>query len=152
MLASDRNGRLSVRRRQSGNTTCGTAQSTLSDLLAEDMRKGTGSILGGYADRGQGLGEKLQSETSAAFPMRPKDKHLGPLQFIVARRRCRTLVRSGAQALLRDSPTGSSHDPNAHAAVSLVQFPNSMPSTSSSSTDSARATIVVPSRFTLVKG
>ena len=119
-------------------------------VLAVEIGKGTDPILGGHTDSGQGLGENLWRETSAAFPVRLKDKHLEPLQFIVARRCRRTLVRSRAQALLRDSPTGSSHNPNAHAAVSLVQFPNSMPSTSSSSTDSARATIVVPSRFTLV--
>ena len=114
------------------------------------MEKGTDPILGGHADRGQGLGEKLLSETSAAFLMRLKDKHPGPLQFIVARRCYRTLVQSRAEALLRDSSTGSSHNPNAHASLALVQFPNSMPATSSSSTDSARATIVVPSRPTLV--
>ena len=149
MLANGRNGWLSPRRRRSAAPPVVLLSPHFRSSFSRNG-KGTGPILGGHADRGQGLAEKLRSETSAAFQMRLKDKHPGPLQFIVARRRCRTLVRSRAEALLRDSSTGSSHNPNAHATVSLVQFPNSMPPTSSSSTDSARATIVVPSRLTLV--
>ena len=141
---------MSPRKRPAGSTTGGAAQPTLLEFLHGTWERGPGPILGGHAGSGQGLGEKLRSETSAAFLMRLKDKHLEPLQFIVARRCRRTLVQSRAEALLRDSPTSSSHNPNAHATLALVQFPNSMPSTSSFSTDSARATIVVPSRFTLV--
>ena len=36
------------------------------------------------------------------------------------KRRCRTVLQSRAQALLPDSPTSSSHNPNAHPTLALV--------------------------------